>query len=90
MTVSLKKLSLAEWDAYRGDVDFHVRLENDEFFIDSFRSNIEDADKAHLTTFVCHSWQQVEAYLCDFNPETKLPETGYGTRHGHAVEKKPS
>lgn len=89
MIISLKKLSLIEWDASRGDVDFHVRLESDEFFIDSFRSDIEDANEAHLTTFTCDSWQQVEAYLCDFNPKTRLPETGYKARHGHRIEKHP-
>jgi hypothetical protein len=81
--IHVKQLSPTEWDIARSDVDFHVRLENDDYFVDAFDSSIENADEAHLTTFRCETWKTVEAYVRDFNPETKQPEDGYGEQHGH-------
>ncbi len=85
MDIKPKPLSLTEWDIERGDVDFHVRLENDDYFVDAFDSNVKDADAAHLTTFTCDDWKTVEAYLRDFNPKTKVPESGYGERCGYRI-----
>ena len=87
MNIQVKQLSPTEWDIARSDVDFHVRLENDDYFVDAFDSSIEDADLAHLTTFRCDTWETVVAFLRDFNPKTKLPETGYGDRCGHKLVK---
>ena len=78
-----KPLSLIEWDIERGDVDFHVRLENDDFYVDAFDSSIEEPDSAHLTTFRCLEWKTVGTFVCDFNPTSKCPEPGYGVRYGH-------
>ena len=88
MSISIKPLSATEWDASRGDVDFHVRLDGKDYVIDSFRTDINDADQAHLTSFSGDSWRDVEAYLRDFNPETRLPEENYGSRHGHGIARR--
>ena len=87
MDIHFKYLSPTEWDIERGDVDFHVRLENDDYYVDAFDSSIKDADAAHLTTFRCDAWKIVEGYLCDFNPKTKLPESRHGDRYGHRIIK---
>jgi hypothetical protein len=85
MDIHFKYLSPTEWDVERGDVDFHVRLENDDYFVDAFDNGLKDADAAHLTTFICDAWKSVEAYVRDFNPKTKRPESGYGDRSGHRI-----
>lgn len=85
MKMNPKALSLTEWDIERGDVDFHVRLENDDYFVDAFNSSIDNPDLAHITTFRCVKWKDVVAFVCDFNPDTKLPEAGYGIRCGHTL-----
>lgn len=85
MNMKLKQLSITEWDIMRGDVDFHVRLENDEYFIDAFDSTIKNSDSAYITTFSCETWESVRAFVCDFNPNTTLPEKGYGIRYGHTL-----
>lgn len=81
--ININPLSSTEWDIERGDVDFHVRLESDDYFVDSFDSRIETAEAAHLTTFRCDTWSAVEAYVCDFNPATKMPEAGFGKTNGY-------
>jgi len=75
-TVSLrfKQLSPTDWDCERGDVDFHIRLEQDLYAIDSFRSDVDEPDEAYITSFSCENWAAVEKYCRDFNPDTKLPE----------------
>jgi hypothetical protein len=85
MDIYFKYLSPTEWDVERDDVDFHVRLENDDYFVDAFDSQTEDPDSAHLTTFRSDDWKAVEAFVRDFNPQTKLPESGYGDRCGHRI-----
>ena len=68
--MKLKPLSPTEWDAERGDVDFHIRLEQDDYVIDVFASGIDNADDAYLTTHTCDTWEQVERYCRDYNGRT--------------------
>ncbi len=85
MEMRATPLSLSEWDIERGDVDFHVRLEEDDYFVDAFDSHIQNSDVAHLATFRCLEWDAVAAFVCDFNPKLKRPETGYGRRNNHTL-----
>jgi hypothetical protein len=85
LNITVKPLSPTEWDIERGDVDFHVRLENDDYFVDAFDSSINDVNVSHLTTFICDEWKTVEAFVRDFNLKTRLPEDGYGNRCGHKI-----
>lgn len=48
---TFKQLSPTEWDAERGDVDFHIRLEQDNHVIDVFDSCHPDAYEAYLTSY---------------------------------------
>ena len=68
--VNYNQLSPTEWDAKRGDIDFHIRLEHDEYAIDVFDAGIEDADAAYLTTHTCDTWEQVERYCRDYDGVT--------------------
>jgi hypothetical protein len=69
------KLSPTEWDAARGDVDcdrngaaasplrldFHIRLEQDNYVIDVFDGATSNADEAYLTSHECDTWEQAES-----------------------------
>ena len=70
MEVSFKQLSPIEWDAERGDVDFHIRLEQDNYVIDVFDSCYPDAHEACLTSFTCETWEQVERYCREYDGVT--------------------
>ncbi|HUI05737.1 MAG TPA: hypothetical protein VL486_01900 [Verrucomicrobiae bacterium] len=74
------QLSPIEWDAERGDLDcdrnttavsrrldFHIRLEADEYYIDVFDSSIESTDEAYLTSHHCETWEQVERFCRDYD-----------------------
>jgi len=50
--ITVKSLSTIEWDVDGGDVDFHVRLEADEFAIDAFKSQVQDPNMAYLDSTV--------------------------------------
>ncbi len=69
--VIFKQLSPTEWDAEREPfdcasndtaasrrLDFHIRLERDEYVIDVFDNNIADPDKAYLTTHTCDTFRR--------------------------------
>jgi hypothetical protein len=78
--MEFKRLSTIEWDAERGDVDcarnntaasrrldFHIRLEQDNYVIDVFDSCHPDADEAYLTSHECEKWEQVERYCREYD-----------------------
>jgi hypothetical protein len=44
--VTFNQLSPTEWETERGDVDFHIRLEQDNYVIDVFDSCHPDANEA--------------------------------------------
>jgi hypothetical protein len=72
--MNFRALSLITWETKRGDVEFHIRLEQDNYVIDVFDSEIDNADQAYLTSFSCETWDQVERYCRDF----RLRVASYG------------
>ena len=62
-----KQLSPTEWDAQRTPSDFHVRLEQDNYVIDVFDSEINTPDEAYLTSHECETREQVERYCRDYD-----------------------
>jgi len=48
--ITVKQLSTIEWDVDGGDIDFHIRLEQDDFVIDAFRSQVSDPNMAYRDT----------------------------------------
>lgn len=83
--MNFRQLSPTEWDAERGDVDcdrhgtaasrrldFHVRLERDEYVIDVFDSATDSADEAYLTSHECETWEQVEQYCRNYDGVTVI------------------
>lgn len=65
-----KALSPIEWETGRGNCDFHIRLEQDDYVIDVFDSGIDNPDEAYLTTHTCETWEQVERYCRDYDGVT--------------------
>jgi len=68
--MNFKELSPIAWDAERGDLDFHIRLEADEYYIDVFDSSIESTNEAYLTSHQCETWEQVERYCREYDGVT--------------------
>jgi len=66
------ELSLIEWETRRGEFDFHIRLEQDDYVIDVFDNSIEDADEAHITTHSCETWDQVVAFCARYDGVTVI------------------
>ena len=48
-------------------IDFHIRLERDEYVIDVFDNAIDNADEAYVTTHACETWEQVERFCRDYD-----------------------
>jgi hypothetical protein len=65
--MNFHRLSPTEWDVERCDVDFHIRLERDEYVVDVFDIGTDDPDDAYLTTHTCDTWEQVEQYCRDYD-----------------------
>ena len=85
MELKVKQISAVAWDIDRGDVEFQIRLVDGVYAIDVLDRTIQDAKAAGLAIYSGGTWQCVEAYVLNFNPETAFPEPGYGDDHGYVL-----